>query len=361
KQPCPCRAMQPTKRGARLARRGDRKIARGALASTIAETDEPWTTRKLLRWTTRRFEERGLESPRVRAEMLLAHVLRTERLRLYMEAERPASPDELADFRGLVKRALRHEPVDHLVGTTPFFTLTLEVSPAVLVPRPSTEALVEHVLQAVRARAEREEEAEAPAEAKPRPGGDAPADRGPADAETAAVRGAGPVRVADVGTGSGAIALALLKSLPEASAVATDVSADALGVAARNAQRLGLAGRVDFREGSLLEPLAGERFDWLVSNPPYIPDAEWDAVEPGVKDHEPTLALRGGPDGLDLLRPLIAGAAGVLAPGGRAAFELAASHADAALELAVAAGWADAAVLPDHERLPRVLVGCPGG
>lgn len=311
----------------------------------IAATDEPWTTRRLLAWTTGRFEAKGLESPRVRAEMLLGFVLGCERLRLYMEAERPASPEELETFRGLVKRALKHEPVDYLVGSTPFFSLSLTVSPTVLVPRPATETLVEFVLQAER-----------PA-ATPAAGEDESADRGPEEAETATVRGPEPLRIADVGTGSGAIALALAKNLTHASVVATDVSAEALEVARDNAERLGLADRMEFREGSLLQPLQGERFDWLVSNPPYIPDHEWAEVEPGVKDHEPTLALRGGADGLDLLRPLIAGATGVLVPGGGVALELAASHAEEARGLAVAAGWEEIDVLADHERLPRVLVG----
>ena len=279
----------------------------------------------------------------MRAEMLLGHVLGCERLRLYMDAQRPAEPGELARFRDLVKRALQHEPVDYLVGSAPFFSLTLEVSPAVLVPRPATETLVEHVLQAQRPPPPGEP-SEGPADPAEPPGGPEAAP-GP------------PLRIADVGTGSGAVALALAKHLPAAAVVATDVSPAALAVAAGNAQRLGLAERVSFREGSLLEPLAGERFDWLVSNPPYVPDAEWAAVEPGVKDHEPTLALRGGPDGLDLLRPLIAGAGGVLRPGGGVALELAAAHAEAALRLAREAGWQQPRILPDHERLPRVLVG----
>ena len=296
----------------------------------------------------------------MRAELLLAHVLGCERLRLYMEADRPAEPDELERFRGLVKRALRHEPVEYLTERATFFTLSLAVSPAVLVPRPSTETLVEHVIQSARAAAARAaaapvEEGE-PEEEKEQEEEES-ADREGNEPESPTVRGFEGLRIADVGTGSGAIALALAKHLPGAVVVATDVSAEALAVAAGNAERLGLSKCVEFREGSLLEPLRGERFGWLCSNPPYIPDAEWAAVEPGVKDHEPTLALRGGVDGLDLLRPLIAGAAGVLVHGGGVALELAAAHAEEALELARAAGWVDAEVLVDHERLPRVLVG----
>lgn len=299
--------------------------------------------------------------------MLLAHVLGCERLRLYMEAQRPAARDELDRFRGLVKRALRHEPVAYLTGEAEFFTMTLGVGPAVLIPRPETETLVEHVLQSVRVRASEAQneaadsgaDAENGEAAEPDEAGDESADRGWKRPETPTVRGAagGPLRLADVGTGSGAIALAVARHLPGARVVATDVSAEALAVVAANAARLGLDDRVEFREGDLLAPLGEDRFDWLLSNPPYIPDHEWPDVEPGVADHEPTGALRGGADGLDLLRPLIAGARGVLVPGGGAAFELAAVHAPEALALARAAGWLNAAVLPDHERRPRVLTG----
>ena len=291
-----------------------------AAPSSTPPSSAPWTTRRLLIWTTEHFEARGVDSPRVCAEMLLAHVLGVERLRLYMEPDRPASADELADYRGLVTRAGRHEPVDYLVGRAPFFGLELEVGPAVLIPRPSTETLVEFVLQDARLR--------------------------PADA----------FHVADVGTGSGAIAVTLARQLAGASVVATDLSAAALEVAERNAAAQGVADRIDFRVGDLLAPLAGARFDYLLSNPPYIRDAEWEQVAPNVRDYEPGSALRSGTDGLDHLRPLIAAARDHLNPGGHALFEHAASHEDEVLVLARAAGFTRAHVLRDHERLPRVLV-----
>ncbi len=284
---------------------------------------ETWTTRRLLQWTTQHFEKHGLESPRVQAEMLLAHVTKTDRLKLYMQPDRPADPAERDALRELVKRATQQEPVDYLVGHAPFFSLDFEVSPAVLIPRPSTETLVEHVLQTLRGEDRNKDE----------------------------------LQLADVGTGSGAIVVSLLKQLPNATAVATDIDAAALDVAQRNAEKHGVAERVAFKQGDLLAPLEGETFDVLVSNPPYIPDAQWDDVEPNVKDHEPTHALRGGADGLDLLRPLIAGAAGVLNPGGLVAFEIAAVQADTVRGLAADAGWRDVDVLKDHEALDRVVVG----
>lgn len=284
--------------------------------------DAPWTTRRLLQWTTDYFTKKNLDSPRLCAEMLLAHVLGVPRLRLYMDADRPASPEELAAYRGLVERAAGHEPVDYLVGSSPFFSLTLEVGPAVLVPRPSTETLVEHILQHARR---------------------TPGFRRPV--------------IADVGTGSGAIAVTLAKHLAEAHVIATDIDPDALAVARRNAQKHGVSDRIDFRQGPVLEPLRGESCQVLASNPPYIPDHEWDAVPPNVRDHEPARALRAGPEGFDVLRPLLEGSGEVLTSGGQLVLEHAASHSQSLLEIARTQSHLENIYdLPDHERLPRVLV-----
>jgi release factor glutamine methyltransferase len=191
----------------------------------------------------------------------------------------------------------------------------------VLIPRPSTETIVEHVIQ----------------HARRTPGFHAPL-------------------IADVGTGSGAIAVALAKNIPTAKVVATDISPEALALAAVNARIHGVAERIDLRQGDLLAPLAGLSLHYLVSNPPYISDAEWAAVAPNVKDHEPTLALRGGSDGLRLIRPLIAQAPPCLHRPGQLVVEIAAAHKAAVLEMAQAAGLANSRVLADHEGLPRVLV-----
>jgi len=284
---------------------------------------ETWTTRKLLAWTAQHFERLGIDAPRLSAEMLLAHVLGVERLRLYMDADRPASDLERAAFRALVERAAKHEPVDYLVGRTPFFSMMLDVTPDVLIPRPSTETLVEHVIQHAR---------------------QTPGFRGPL--------------IADVGTGSGAIAIALAKHIAESRVVATDISDAALAVARRNAEAHRVADRIDFALGSLLEPLADfrGRFRFLCSNPPYIPDDEWDTVAPNVKDYEPHGALRGGVDGLQFVRPIIEGAGDVLDTPGQLVVEIAAATADACVKLATAAGLHHAHVLADHEALPRVLV-----
>jgi len=164
-------------------------------------------------------------------------------------------------------------------------------------------------------------------------------------------------RIADVCTGSGAVVITLAKQLPHATFVATDLSEDALAVAQQNAEDHGVADRIDFRLGHLYEPLGDERFDFLLSNPPYISDAEWQEVPPNVKDHEPTLALRSGTDGLDHLRPLLGGAHRHLLPGGQALFEFSSTHATAVEQLAVAAeGLANPVILKDHENFLRILV-----
>ena len=289
---------------------------------------EIWTTRTLLVWTTKRFEQAGFDFARLQAEMLMAHVLcYPDRLRLYLEMDRPATAEEKDAFRALVRRALANEPIDYLIGKAPFFGLMLKVTPATLVPRPATETLVEFVLETEKKR---------------------PAEEGKT------------LRLCDIGTGSGTIALALAKFLPKnkhATLVATDISQAALDVAEENARTLGVADSITFRHGDLLAPVAGESFDYLLSNPPYIPDHEWADVAPNVKDYEPVTALRGGADGLSHLRPLIEQGGACVVPGGWLALELAAWHADKAADLARAAGWQEVRILKDHEDLPRILVG----
>lgn len=254
--------------------------------------------------------------------MLLAHVLGVQRLKLYMDGDRPSTDLERAAFRELIQRAVLHEPVDYLVGTAPFLSLSFEVNPSVLIPRPSTETIVEHVVQ----------------HARRTPGFHTPL-------------------VADIGTGCGAIAVAVAKNIPNCRVVATDVSDDALQVARHNAAIHGVADRIEFRRGDLLEPLERERFHYLLSNPPYISDDEWQQVPPNVRQHEPPAALRGGVDGLKFLRPLISLAHEHLERPGQPVLEIAASQKEAAERLAEHAdGLSNIHVLADHEGLPRVLV-----
>lgn len=277
------------------------------------------------------FTRNKLDSPRLFSELLMAYVLGCDRLKLYMDADRQASPLERQTLRDLVGRALKHEPVQYLVREAWFFGLPFTVDPSVLIPRPSTETIVEQVLMHTRA--------------EPGFGGKT---------------GEG-VCFADICTGSGCIAVALLKNLPSARGLASDISRTALEVAATNAKRHGVADRVEMLEGNLLEPLldhpAGHDLHYLLANPPYIPDDEWDAVEPNVKDHEPHTALRGGATGLDFVRPIIEGAAARLRPAGLLLIEIAAASAPAALDLARSQPDLEAArIEKDFEGLPRVLI-----
>jgi len=266
--------------------------------------------------------------------VLMAHVLGCERLRLYMDPDRPASPLERDQLRDLVRRALDHEPIQYLTGQAWFCGYPFAVDRRVLIPRPCTRTIVDHVVRHARA--------------EPGFGGR---------------EGTGVV-IGDVCTGSGCIAIALLKELDAARAIATDISADALDVARANAQSLEVADRIDLLAGDLLEPIVGHpsgsvgSLHYLVSNPPYIPDDEWEAVEANVKDHEPLVALRGGADGLDLIRPLIARGPELVRAGGLVLIEVAASRAEAALALMEANALIDEAqLLRDEEGHERVVAG----
>jgi release factor glutamine methyltransferase len=302
----------------------------------------PWTTRRLLRWIDGHLAQKGVDSPRVCAEMLVGHVIRAERMRLYMEADRPASADELERLRALVQRAARHEPVQYLVGKAVFWCRDFDVGPATLIPRAATEHAVEECVAAARAAAE---------------------------------RGSVPVRVLEIGTGTGCITVCTALGLSgerrtaepgdpkravDTAFVATDLVPAALDLARANAAAHGMAARIDFRAGSLWAPLrADERgtFDVLVSNPPYVADDEWDEMAPNVRDHEPRTALAGGAQGMDVLAPLIAGAHEWLRPAGRLVVEIGHRQRDAVLAAARAnPALAGADVRKDFEGFWRLLV-----
>ena len=284
------------------------------------------------------FESAGLDSPRRMSEMLLAHVLGCDRLRLYMETDRPASPIERQALRDLVKRALNHEPIQYLVGEEVFFTMHFAVDRRVLIPRPSTLTIVEEVLRHAR---------------------NNPSDNALRESDA----GTG-IMIADVCTGSGCIACVLAKNLPGARVIATDISDDALEVAQINITKHHLDERVELIQGDLLapivaHPIAGNNasLNYLCSNPPYIPDHEWEAVEPNVKDHEPTLALRAKDDGMEFVARLIDDAPRLIAPGGLLLIEIATCTAQQCLDLANAHKLlTNARIAKDSDGLDRVLI-----
>jgi release factor glutamine methyltransferase len=304
---------------------------------------ETWTTRRLVRWIDGHLSAKGVDSPRVCAEMLLSHVLGCERMQLYMDADRPASAEELDRLRALVVRAGRHEPVQYVVGEAWFWSKRFVVGPATLIPRPATEHLVEEAVAAMRA---------------------------------AGAAGASPVRMLEIGTGTGCIATCVAAALRgqrrgadpaepgpppvDVRVVATDIVPGALKLARTNAAAHRVGEFIDLREGSVFVPMRTEErgtFHVLASNPPYVRDDEWDEMEPNVRDHEPRSALAGGSSGMDVLAPLIAGAHEWLAPGGTLLCEIGHRQREDALAAANAnRGLCTVEVRKDFEGFWRLLV-----
>ena len=284
-----------------------------------------WTVGELLSWTTARFEQAGIETPRVDAEYLLAHALGCARLDLYLQHDRLLDDAARSPFRALVRRRLDHEPVAHLRGLRGFHAidLELEVDRRALVPRPETELLVDWLLE------------ELPAA----PG----------------------VAVLDVGTGSGAIALAIKHVRADVALLATDLSEDALVLARANATRLQLP--VEFAQADLIAELPARGlvppggFQAIAANLPYVAHDDLDTLPPEVRCHEPLLALDGGGDGLDVIRRLVeqATAAAVLAPGGRLYLEIGHGQAPAVKDVLVRAGWSEVVVREDLAGIARIV------
>ena len=284
-------------------------------------SDRAWTVGDLLNWTRAHFRDGGLDSPRLTAELLLSHALGCRRIDLYARFDETVDEAGRARFRDLVRRRDARVPVAYLTGTAHFLTLEVQVDERVMAPRPETETLVT-----------------------------AFADR---------VAAAGTV--ADVGTGSGVIAIALARRHADLRVAAIDVSADALAVARENVARYGLADRVTLIEGDLLAPLmdgASEReIAAVVANPPYVSEADLAAAEPEVREHEPRIALDGGPDGLRVIRRLIEQAPRALAGGGWLLMEIGAGQADAVQNhLEQQGAWQGIARVRDYGGHERVIV-----
>lgn len=234
---------------------------------------EIWTIQKLLNWITEYFTQKGMDSPRLSAELLLCHVLKLERIQLYTFFDRAVSKPELDTLRALVKRGAEHEPVAYLVGRCEFYSLSLTITPACLIPRPETELLVERAIHFLRKRS-------------------------------------GSQAVLDLCTGSGCIAAAIAKNVATAQVTATDICDAALAVAAKNIEAHKLSERVRLLCGDLFDPvvkgLDAPAFDVIVSNPPYVSEGEYETLDKNVKDYEPKHALLAGVDGLDVYRRIVA-------------------------------------------------------
>ena len=254
----------------------------------MAETSsESWLVGRLLATTAGFLGAKGSGTPRLDAELLLSKVLKMPKVQLYVNFERPLAPEELDEYRELVRRRAKHEPVAYILGRKEFYGLELKTSPSALIPRPETEHLVDEALRLAKT-----------------------------------FWSGQKIEAADIGCGTGAIALALAQNLTEAEIQAVDISPEALALAGENAAALNLASKINFNQGDLLAPLAGRRFHLICANLPYIPTAEMATLMPDVDLHEPHQALDGGPQGLDLIIRLLTAAPAHLHPQGHILLEI---------------------------------------
>lgn len=276
-----------------------------------------WTIGALLQWTQRYFAGKGIDSPRLDAEILLAHVLHKERIYLYAHYDEPMNGEELAAYRAMVKIRADRLSVAHILGTKAFMGLDFKVSEDVLIPRPETEMLVETVV--------------------------------------AAAEGTAPA-IIDIGTGSGAIILSLLHYLPQATGTGVDISPKALAIAAENGRTLGLDGRVTWIESDLFAKVPQGTCDWLVSNPPYLTKGDMEQLQPEVR-HDPALALYGGDDGLEFYRRIAADSPAYVKAGGHCAVEIGAGQAEDVTAIFCRHGAYDhEQTVKDYGGIDRVLV-----
>jgi release factor glutamine methyltransferase len=287
--------------------------------SVSESSNEPWTIGRLLNWTTGFLREHGSESPRLDSEVLLAHALACERITLYARFGESAGDAARETFRELVRRRSQGAPVAHLVGHKEFFSLDFQVGPTVLIPRPDSEFVVLEFLRFAKPMAQ--------------------------------------VTAIDVGTGSGNLAIAAAHHHAGARFWSTDKSAAALQVAHRNAERHGVADRIEFLEGNLFDPVPSNlQFDCILSNPPYIPTGEIPNLAVGVREYEPHAALDGGPTGLDVAAAIVAQAQRFLKPGGQLILEIGAPQEHAVRSLiADRGGYEIRSTIKDYAGHARVI------
>jgi release factor glutamine methyltransferase len=249
----------------------------------------PWTIQRLLNWITEYFTGKGVDSPRLSAELLLSHVLALKRIELYTHFDTIAGKEQLDELHDLVRRAGQNEPIAYLIGKTEFYSLDIFVNSACLIPRPETELLVERAIEFLRPRSSAQ-------------------------------------FVLDLCTGSGCIAVAIAKNFPPAQIIATDISDTALKVALKNIEKYRLNDRIKLLCGDLFDPvvpqLDAEKFDLVVCNPPYVSSSEFESLEKNVRDYEPHVALLAGDDGLNIYRRIIEKTFDFLKPDGLLLMEI---------------------------------------
>jgi len=278
---------------------------------------ERWTVQRVIQWTTGHFQKKGLDNPRLEAEVLLAHLLGIDRMGLYLNYDRSLKEGERTAYREMIQRRAEGEPTAYIVGSKEFWSLRFAVSPECLIPRPETEHLVE---EAVRLGKELER----------------------------------PLRVLEIGQGCGAVAVALATELDQAEIVATDISPGACSLAQENAERHGVTGRIRVVLGDLF-PRGEPPFGLICSNPPYVPTAEVLALAPEVRDYEPLTALDGGEDGLRFFRRIAQGAPAFLIEGGWLLLEMGQGQASQVAAILQEQGFAQIDLIPDHAGIKRVI------
>lgn len=287
-----------------------------------------WTIKELLDVTITYLEEKKIPDPRPSAEILLAHQLKIDRLRLYLEYDRPLNQQEVGGYRDLIRRRLSREPVQYITGRQEFWSMEFGVSPQVLIPRPETELIIEQLLRIIRS--EKNEKAEQP-----------------------------PLHVLDLGTGSGAIALAVASEFHHASIWASDISQGAIEQATLNAKRHGLAERIHFLVGDLFEPMKtlNLSFDFILTNPPYVASEDFDSLPPEIRNFEPRIALDGHQQGMFYIKKIIQEAAVFLREGGRLLIEMDPRQVPEALKLAQGkSGFKRKQVFKDYRQLDRIVM-----
>lgn len=279
-----------------------------------------WTIIKILNWTKQYFEAKGVENPRLDAEVLLCAVLKCDRIKLYVNFELPLSEDELSLMRQYVIRRGNHEPLAYIIGEKAFMRNSFKVTEATLIPRPETELLVESIIKAAKI-----------------------------------MHSDGDVKILDIGTGSGAIIVSLLDYLPKAKGVGVDISVEALLVAKENSEKIGVKERIGFLRSDIFSKVPLEKkFDIIVSNPPYIPAADIAGLDRDVQK-EPHSALDGGADGLDFYRRICSEAAAHLADDGLLAFEVGINQSEAVQQLCLNNGFVKTAVRKDYAGIDRMV------
>ena len=263
-------------------------------------SDDTWTIQKLLNWVTEYLGTKGIESERLSSELLLSHVLGLKRIELYTQFDKQVPQEQLDLLHGMIKRAGLHEPVAYLTGGTEFYSLELDITADCLIPRPETELLVQRAIEFLRTRS-------------------------------------GVQYICDLCTGSGCIAVAIAKNCPEVRVTATDISAAALEVAARNVEKHRLKEQIRLLCGDLFEPIIQQldvnQFDLIVCNPPYVSTAEYAKLDKNVKDYEPASALLAGADGMDVYRSIIKKVDEFLKPGAALMLEIGYAQGPAVREL----------------------------